>query len=64
MGDALEGVGIVVEIPKSPRMLRPRKDKHLMILVHVSSQNPLCTRLTMEEKGKEINLETDEEEED
>ena len=35
-----------------------------MILVRVSPHNLLCTRLMMEEKGKVVNLETDEEEED
>lgn len=35
-----------------------------MIHVHVSPRNPLHTRLTMEDKGKVINLETDKEEED
>ena len=35
-----------------------------MILVCVSPQNLLRTRLTMEEKGKAVNQETDEEEED
>lgn len=62
--DAPEGAEIVVEIPKSPRTLRPNKDKQPMIPMHVSTQNPLRTRLMMEEKGKEINLETDEEGED
>lgn len=61
---ALEGVGIVAEIPKSPRTLRPKKDKQLMILVHVSPQNLLRTRLTMEENGKAVDLETNKEEED
>lgn len=35
-----------------------------MILVCVSPRNPLQTQLTMEEKGKAVNLETNEEEED
>ena len=35
-----------------------------MVPIHVSPQNPLHTRLTMEEKGKVINIETYEEEED
>lgn len=35
-----------------------------MVPVHVSHRNPLRMRLTMEEKGKVINLEVDEEEED
>ena len=35
-----------------------------MIAIHVSPRNPLQTKLTIEEKGKEIDLETNEEEED
>lgn len=35
-----------------------------MVLIRVSSQNPLYTRLTMEEEGKVVNVETNEEEED
>ena len=35
-----------------------------MVPVHVSPRNLLQTKLTMEEKGKEINLEIDKEEED
>ena len=45
-------------------MPRPKKDKKPMVLVRMSPRNPLRTRLTMEEKGKAINLEADEEEED
>jgi len=62
--DAHEGTGIVAEIPKSPCMSRPKKDKQPMVLVHMSPRNLLRTKLTMEEKGKVINLEVDEEEED
>ena len=61
--EALESVGIVAEIPKSPRTLRPKKDKQPMVLVSVSPRNPLRTRLTMEEKGKTINSKVGEEEE-
>lgn len=64
MGDAPEGIGIVADIPKSPRMVRPKKQKQEMVPLHESLQNLLRTRLTMEEKGKVINIETDEEEED
>ena len=35
-----------------------------MVLVCVSPRNPLHTRLTMEEKWKAVNIETDEEEKD
>lgn len=35
-----------------------------MIMVHVSPRKPLWTRVTTEEKGKIVNLETDEEEEE
>lgn len=45
-------------------MPRLMKEKHPMILVRVSPRNPLCTILTMEEKGKTINSETNEDEED
>ena len=62
--DAPKSTGIVVEIHKSPCMLRPKKDKQPMISVCMSPRNPLRTKLTMEEKGKVVNLETDEEEED
>ena len=64
IGDGLEGVEIVVEIPKLLCMPRPKKDKQPMVPICMSPWNPLRTRLTMEEKGKPINLETNEEEED
>ena len=35
-----------------------------MVPVHVSSRNPLGSKLSMEEKGKAITIETDEDEED
>lgn len=41
--DVLEGARIVAEIPKSPCMSRPKKDKKPMILVCVSPRNPLRT---------------------
>lgn len=62
--DAPESTRMVVEITKSSCMLRPKKDKHPMILVCMSPRNPLRTKLTMEEKGKAVNLETNKEEED
>ena len=64
MGDAPKGVRIEVELPKSPRMPRPKKDKQVIILIHVSPQNPPCTKLSMEENGKSVTIETNEEEED
>lgn len=64
IGEAPESVEIVTEIPKSLCTPRPKKDKKPIIPVHVSSRNLLRMRLTMEEKGKAINLEADEEEED
>ena len=36
MWDALEGTGIVAEIPKSSRMARPKKEKQAMVLICVS----------------------------
>lgn len=60
--EAPESVRIVAEISKSPSMPRPKKDKQAMVSMHVSPRNPLKTRLIMEEKGKAINLEANEEE--
>ena len=64
VGDAPDGTRIVAEIHKSLRTPRSKKDKHLMVPICVSLRKSLCTRLTMEEKGKAANLEIDEEEED
>ena len=50
--DVPEGVGVVAEIPKSPHMPRPKKDKREMASVRVSPKNPLRSKLSMEEKGK------------
>lgn len=61
--EAPESARIVVEIPKSLCTLRLKKDKHAMVSVRISPRNPLRAKLTMEEKGKAINLEADEEEE-
>ena len=63
IGDALEGARIVAEILKSPRTPRPKKYKQVMVLIHVSPRNPSCTKLSMEEKGKAVTIETNEEEE-
>lgn len=62
VGDALEGTGTLVEILKSPHTSRPKKDKQAIIPIHMSSRNLLCTQLTMEEKGKAVTMEIDEEE--
>jgi len=59
--EAIDSAGIISEVPKSPRTPRPKKDKQAMISVRVLPINPLRTKLTMEEKGKAINLEADEE---
>lgn len=64
MGDVPEGVEVGTKIPKSPQTLRRKKDKQVMGLVHMSPRNPRYNKLSMEEKGKEISIETDEEEED
>lgn len=52
------------EVPKSPCMLRPHKDKKTMGPVRVSPRNPRFGKLSMVEKGKVITIETKEEEED
>ena len=64
LGDVPKGAKIVIEISKSLRKPRPKKDKQGMVLVRVSLWNSLCTKLSMEEKGKVVNIATDEEEED
>lgn len=53
----------MVEILKSPHMPRPKKEKQVMVPIRVSPRNPLCSKLSMEEKGKAVTIETDEEEE-
>jgi len=62
--NVLEGIRVVVEIPKSPRTLRPKKDKQAMAPIRMSSRNPLCSKLSMAEKGKAVTIDTNEEEED
>lgn len=57
VGEASESVGIVTKIHKSPHMRRPKKDKQPMVIVRVTPRNPLRMKLTMEEKGKAVNLE-------
>ena len=64
MGDAPEGIGIVAEILKSLCIPRPKKNKQAMVPICVSPWNPLHTKLSMEEKGKVVIIETSEEAED
>jgi len=63
MEDVPKGTEGVAEIPKSPCMPRPKKDKQVMAPIRVSLRNPL-RKLLMEEKRKVIAIETGEEEED
>ena len=42
-----ESAGVVVEVPKSPKTPRPKKDKKTMIPVHVSPRNPQRNELTL-----------------
>jgi len=53
---------VIVEVPKSPRTSRPKKDKQTMLLVCISPRNPQRAKITLQEKGKAINMEADEEE--
>lgn len=62
--DVPEGTGVAPEILKSPRMPRPKKDKQAMGPVRMSPRNPWFGKLSMEENGKVVTTETDEEEED
>jgi len=59
-----KGTGVAPKIPKSPRTLRPKKDKKAMGPVCMSPRNLRFNKLLMEEKGKVVTIETDEEEED
>jgi len=52
------------KIPKSPQTPRSKKDKQVAGTVRMSSQNPWFGKLSMEEKGKAVTIETDDEEED
>jgi len=62
--DVPEGAGVVTEIPKSPWTLRPKKYKQAMGPIRMSPRNPRYNKLSIEEKGKAVMIETDEEEED
>lgn len=61
--DVLEGAKVVTEIPKSPQTPRPKKDKQGMGPLSMSPRN-LLHKISMEEKGKAVTIETDKEEED
>jgi len=56
--------GVMPEIPKSPWMPRPKKDKQTEGPVRMSPRNPRFGKLSMEEKGKAITFETNDEEEE
>lgn len=57
-------VGDAPEIPKSPQTLRPKKDPQAVGPVHMSLRNPRFSKLSMEDKGKMVNIKIDDEEED
>lgn len=57
-------VGDAPEILRLPRTSRPKIDTQAAGPVCMSSQNPQFGKLSMEDKGKMINLETDDDEED
>lgn len=62
--DLLGDTGVVPKNSKSPWTLRPKKDKQAMGLVRMSPRNPQFGKLSMEEKGKAVTIETDDEKED
>ena len=62
--DVPKDTGVTPEIPKSPRTSRPKKDRQVAGPVYMSSRNPQFDKLSMEEKGKDITIEIDDEEED
>ena len=64
VGDVPGGTGVMTDIPKSSRTPRPKKDKQVMGPVCMSPRNPRHNKLSMEEKGKAVTIETNEEEED
>ena len=57
-------VGDTPEIPKSPWTPRPKKDPQAAGPVRMSQQNPRFVKLSMEEKGKTVNIKSDDEEKD
>lgn len=62
--DVLGSARIVTEISKSPQTSRPKKDKQVMGPICMSPRNLWHKKLSMEEKGKVVTIEIDEEEED
>lgn len=52
------------KIPKSPRTLMPKKDPQVAGPVCMSLRNPWFDKFSMEEKGKTVNIESNDEEED
>lgn len=55
---------VASKIQKSPQMPRPKKDTQATGPVRMSPWNPQFGKLSMEEKGKAITIETNNEEED
>lgn len=62
--DVPKGIQVVPETLKSPWTLRPKTDKQAAGPVCMSPRNLQFGKLSMEEKGKAITIESDEEEED
>lgn len=52
------------KVPKSPRMSQTKKNPQVAISVQKSPRNLRFKKLLMEEKGKTVTIESDEEEED
>lgn len=57
-------VGEAPKIPKLPRTPRPKKDPQAVRAIRMSSRNPRFGKLSTEDKGKLVNIEIDDEEED
>lgn len=64
VGNVPEGTGVVTEIPKSPQTPQPKKDKQVVGPICMSPRNPQHRKLSMEDEGKAVTIETNEEEED
>jgi len=60
----MSSVGDAPEIPKSLRTPRPKKDPQGVGPFRMSPQNPQFGKLSTEDKGKTVNIESDDEEED
>ena len=56
--------GVVLAILKLPQTPRPKKYKQAVGPIRMSPRNPRFGKLSMEEKGKVVTIETDDEEED